>query len=101
MISQSHYVRNCREISFNAIVPGHSEPLKTTFRDGWGPCGRWVMTLRLDFTATMLVIRQESYEHAVNVTYLDSKELVPGGCETKTFMYKLADIVGRITAVEA
>jgi hypothetical protein len=103
MISQGQHARNYKEISFNAVVPGKEGLVKTTFGTGWGPCGRWVKSLEVSISLAAVEIRQESYARETwEADPGASVPMVNGATrEIKHFVYKLEDIAGRITAIEA
>ncbi|NBF03791.1 hypothetical protein GV819_15970 [Pseudomonas sp. Fl5BN2] len=111
---------NLKEIKFYAQHPTKEGLIETVFRLGQGPCKRWVERLSVEITLAALTIVQESHEEDYSALENDYYKRLRAGAldtevramnehlhrlratrETKRFVYKLEEIHGRITAIEA
>lgn len=85
-----------KEVTFKVSRPdgqyGLHKLADTTFALGLGPCGRWVQRLEVEVTDHLLRIRQHSTEAILR----KANE----GYEIKEFIYKIADINGRIVTTK-
>lgn len=77
---------------------------EVTFTLGMGPCGRFVTELDWRFDQHYLVIEQTSYPEAPKAASKEwfdwLKDPDVTNREIKTFVYKMSDVHGRITATE-
>lgn len=90
-----------KEVTFKVSRPdgqyGLHKLADTTFALGLGPCGRWVQHLEVEVTDHLLRIRQHSTEFDITEVLLRKAN---EGYEIKEFIYKIADIHGRIVTTK-